>query len=159
MAPILTRVGQSFGFGASAGGSGPPGVGYGGHEATGGYKSDYTDPSGQKWRAHVFISNGNFNLTALSTAYPATAEVMMVAGGGGGGSLDAGGGGGGAVLYRQGPNIPVDVSNARPVGNVGLIVQDTNSPDPVRVGEIGRSLLAVLLINVRSFGRYSIVGT
>ena len=55
--------------------------------------------------------------------------------------------------------IPVDVSNARPVGNDGLIVQDTNSPGPFRVGESGKSPLPVLLVNVKSFGRYSIVGT
>ena len=39
MAPILTRVGQSFGFGsAPAGGASGP-VEPGGHEASGGYKS------------------------------------------------------------------------------------------------------------------------
>ena len=113
MAPILTRVGQAFGFGApSGGGGGGGGAEPGGHEASGGYKSDYADPTGQKWRAHVFTSDGSFNVTALSGSNPATAEVLMVAGGGGGGCLDAGGGGGGAVLYRKAPNIPIDVSNS-----------------------------------------------
>ena len=54
---------------------------------------------------------------------------------------------------------PVAVSNARPAGRLGLMDHVTNSPDPVRVGEIGRSLLAVLLVNVKSLGTYSKVGT
>ena len=54
---------------------------------------------------------------------------------------------------------PVAVSNARPAGRLGLMDQVTNSPDPVKVGEIGRSLLAVLLVNVKSLGTYSKVGT
>ena len=54
---------------------------------------------------------------------------------------------------------PVEVSNARPAGRLGLMDQVTNSPDPVMVGEIGRSLLAVLLVNVKSLGTYSKVGT
>ena len=32
-------------------------------------------------------------------------------------------------------------------------------PEPVMVGESGRSLLAVLLVIVKSFGEYAIVGT
>ena len=55
--------------------------------------------------------------------------------------------------------IPVAVSNARPAGRLGLMDHATNSPDPVKVGEIGRSLLAVLLVNVKSLGTYSKVGT
>jgi hypothetical protein len=54
---------------------------------------------------------------------------------------------------------PVVLLNARPAGNVGVMDQVTNSPDPVKVGESGKSLLAVLLVNAKSFGRYSIVGT
>ena len=53
---------------------------------------------------------------------------------------------------------PVAVSNARPAGRLGLMDQVTNSPDPVKVGEIGRPL-AVLLVNVKSLGTYSKVGT
>ena len=53
---------------------------------------------------------------------------------------------------------PVAVSNARPAGRLGLMDQVTNSPGPVKVGEIGRPL-AVLLVNVKSLGTYSNVGT
>ena len=47
---------------------------------------------------------------------------------------------------------PVEVSNARPLGTDGLMAHDTNSPEPVIVGESGRSLLAVLLVMFKSFG-------
>ena len=47
---------------------------------------------------------------------------------------------------------PVELSNARPLGTLGLMLQDTTSPEPVMVGESGRSLLAVLLVKFRSFG-------
>ena len=47
---------------------------------------------------------------------------------------------------------PVDVSNAKPLGTLGLMAHDTNSPEPVIVGESGRSLLAVLLVMLKSFG-------
>ena len=39
------------------------------------------------------------------------------------------------------------------------MAHDTNSPEPVTVGESGRSLLAVLFIKSKSFGEYAIVGT
>ena len=48
--------------------------------------------------------------------------------------------------------IPVEASKAKPLGTDGLIAHDTNSPEPVMVGESGRSLLAVLLVMLRSFG-------
>ena len=47
---------------------------------------------------------------------------------------------------------PVDVSNAKPLGTLGLMAQLTISPEPVTVGESGRSLLAVLLVKSKSFG-------
>ena len=46
----------------------------------------------------------------------------------------------------------VEVSKAKPLGTDGLIAHDTNSPEPVTVGESGRSLLAVLFIKSKSFG-------
>ena len=46
---------------------------------------------------------------------------------------------------------PVAVSNVNPVGNEGLMVQETISPGPVTVGVSGKSLLAVLLIKFKSF--------
>ena len=48
--------------------------------------------------------------------------------------------------------IPVEVLKAKPFGTLGLMAHDVNSPEPVMVGESGRSLLAVLLVMLRSFG-------
>ena len=47
---------------------------------------------------------------------------------------------------------PVDESNARPAGRSGLMVQETKAPDPVSVGESGRSELAVFFVRLRSSG-------
>ena len=46
----------------------------------------------------------------------------------------------------------VEVSKDNPLGSDGLMAQVTNSPEPVMVGESGRSLLAVLLVMSKSFG-------
>ena len=48
--------------------------------------------------------------------------------------------------------VPVEVENARPVGKLGLIAHESIIPEPMTVGESGRSLLAVLLIMLTSFG-------
>ena len=48
--------------------------------------------------------------------------------------------------------VPVEVSNASPLGRAGLMVQETISPAPVNVGASGRSLLTVLLVMLRSSG-------
>ena len=50
---------------------------------------------------------------------------------------------------------PVEVDSERPVGKAGLAgsrAQDTMTPEPVTVGDNGRSLDAVLLIMLKSFG-------
>ena len=47
---------------------------------------------------------------------------------------------------------PVEVSKERPLGSDGLMAQVTNSPEPVMVGESGRSVLAVLFVKSKSFG-------
>jgi hypothetical protein len=123
MAPILTRVGQAFGFGAPAGGadlSGNPGM-----EASGGVISDYDD-SGQKYRSHTFTNSGAFVISALS-ADPAKNEVdYLVVGGGGGGGADAypanrgvGGGGAGGVIYTEGHTVSATGSWALTVGQGG----------------------------------------
>ena len=54
---------------------------------------------------------------------------------------------------------PVEVLKDKPLGTEGLIAHDVNSPEPVTVGESGRSLLAVLLVMFKSFGKYAMVGT
>lgn len=55
--------------------------------------------------------------------------------------------------------VPLLVPKDKPLGKAGLMAHDTNSPEPVMVGESGRSLLAVLLVKSKSFGEYAIVGT
>ena len=90
MAPILTRVGQSFGFGAPAGGGGGPK----GMTASGGIISEYADGS-DYYRAHTFNSNGRFVVTAESAHYPNSLEYVVIGGGGSGGASNGGGGGAG----------------------------------------------------------------
>ena len=48
--------------------------------------------------------------------------------------------------------VPVEVSNARPSGRVGSIVQLVISPAPEMVGVSGKSALTVLLTTVKSSG-------
>ena len=47
---------------------------------------------------------------------------------------------------------PVEVSKERPLGSDGLMAHDTIDPEPVIVGESGRSPLAVLLVMFKSLG-------
>ena len=47
---------------------------------------------------------------------------------------------------------PVEVLKDKPLATDGLMAHDVNSPEPVKVGESGRSLLAVLLVMLKSFG-------
>ena len=47
---------------------------------------------------------------------------------------------------------PVELSKDKPLGSDGLMAHDTIDPEPVMVGESGRSLLAVLLVMLKSFG-------
>ena len=47
---------------------------------------------------------------------------------------------------------PVEVSNDNPLASDGLMAHDTISPEPVMVGESGRSLEAVLLVMLKSLG-------
>ena len=122
MAPILTRVGQAFGFGASSGGASGPTPGM---EATGGVISDYDD-SGQKYRSHTFTNSGAFVIGTLSPD-PAKNEVdYLVVGGGGGGGADAygdprgaGGGGAGGVIYTEGHTVSATGSWSLSIGEGG----------------------------------------
>ena len=63
-----------------------------GHTATGGIISEYSD-SGTVYRAHVFTSSGEFDVTAVGT-FESTVDFLVVGGGGGGGRPYGGGGGG-----------------------------------------------------------------
>tara|TARA_Y100001973_G_C5183404_1_gene326295 strand:- start:85 stop:1986 length:1902 start_codon:yes stop_codon:yes gene_type:complete len=80
--------------GIEAVGAPPPGS-ITGHTATGGVISDYSTPTGDIYRAHIFTASGTFDVSALGTG-PADVEYVVVAGGGGGY-----GGGGGAGGYRS----------------------------------------------------------
>jgi len=53
---------------------------------------------------------------------------------------------------------PVEVSNTKPEGRLGLIVQEIISPCPDNDGARGRSTLDVLLVIVKSSGEYVTVG-
>ena len=77
-----------------------------GHTATGGAITDYVEPTGDIYRAHIFVGSGTFNVTALSNAYPAHIEYLVVAGGGAGG-YEGGGGAGG--LRTNSPSAPSPV--------------------------------------------------
>ena len=82
-------------FGAGGGGTNP-GPASTGLTATGGIINDFTSGS-DVYRAHVFTSSGEFEVTAIGSE-PANIEYLVVAGGGGGGSHStAGGGGAGGV--------------------------------------------------------------
>ena len=47
---------------------------------------------------------------------------------------------------------PVEVSKDKPSGSDGLMVHEVIVPEPVTVGESGRSPLAVLLVSVKFSG-------
>ena len=88
MAPILTRVGQAFGFGSAPAGGAGGGPGY--VEATGGVKYN----PGDGYTYHVYKSSSTFVVTN-----PGNIEYLLVGGGAGGGG-HAGGGGAGAGGVR-----------------------------------------------------------
>ena len=112
---------QGFGFSGDPGAGVPPLYGPpSGHTATGGVISDYTEPGGNVYRAHVFQSSGLFEVTALSGTFPANVEYLVVGGGGAGGTGNqasgVGGGGGGAGGLRTNfPGIPVTSPIAFPI--------------------------------------------
>ena len=55
--------------------------------------------------------------------------------------------------------VPLFVPKFNPVGRFGSIAQDVMSPGPVNVGLSGKSVLTVLLSNVRFSGEYETTGT
>ena len=90
MAPILTRVGNSFGFGAPSGGGAAP------FEASGGTKitdGDYT--------YHVFVTDTPAPAKSLviSSGTRENCEILVVASGGSSGYDNGGGGGAGGVAH------------------------------------------------------------
>ena len=98
------------GFGGGATGLAFAGVSENGHSATGGIISDYQQGD-DTWRAHIFYSPGDFNVTELGVI-DNTVEYLIVAGGGGGGANTpggsyhgAGGGGGAGGLITNVPGV------------------------------------------------------
>ena len=75
-----------------------------GIEASGGVISEYIEPSGNIYKAHVFTSTDSFNVTSTGS-YGDTIDYLVVAGGGGGGK-EGGGGGAGGVRTSH-PDTPV----------------------------------------------------
>ena len=101
MAPILTRVGQSFGFGAPSGDGGGGSVS-GPISASGGTTSTYNDPTGQGYKVHKFEASGSFVVTTAGSAGGNMNQIdyLLIAGGGGGGGVAGGGAGG--LIYKTG---------------------------------------------------------
>ena len=82
----------------------------GGNVATGGIISDYTEPNGDIYRAHLFVTDGTFTVTSVDPNPDyATIDVLVVGSGGGGSGTvpgywqGAGGGGGGVVEVTDYP--------------------------------------------------------
>ena len=106
--------------------NGPPPAAVTAMSATGGVISDYTEPGGNIYRAHVFTSTGTFTVTELGENSPTAdaVEYLVIAGGGGGGDEGSQrGGGGGAGGYRT--NVPAPIGP----GN-----HTTTAPFPVATG-------------------------
>ena len=111
-----------------------------GISATGGSITDYYDPIGLAYRAHIFTSSGTFQVNGIGD-YGSNVEYLVVAGGGGGGTGSfgpfssggtgpRGGGGGGAGGLRT------NSSTFSPVSN-GLSYPVSISSYPIVVGSGG----------------------
>ena len=137
--PLAAYLDVFSNTGTDAAGSAPSGGT--GLTATGGVISDYTTAPGDVYRAHVFTSSGELDVTALGT-FPADVEYLVVAGGGGGSGYSGsnGGGGGGAGGLRTnltghplaGAAFPVSVSPYTvTVGAGGAFKSDGPAPKGV----------------------------
>ena len=125
---LLEYFRQTFGAGGGAAAADPPS----GLTATGGVISDYTEPGGNIYRAHVFTSSGTFNVTQIGS-FGSTVDYLVVAGGGGGGqahSDNATGGGGAGGLRSSHPDTP------SPMKGTAYPVSTTN-PYTVTIGAGG----------------------
>ena len=87
-------------------------------QATGGVISDYTEPSGDIYRAHIFTSTDTFTVTEVGSGHPTASavEYLVIAGGGGGGAEGSqrGGGGGGLVPPPPAPKFCLKYSKRCP---------------------------------------------
>ena len=115
MAPLLTRLSQSFGFGAPSGPSAP-----GKFEATGG---STVETGGYKY--HIFVNPNSPENLVVSSGTDTVSYVCVAGGGGGGsgwtgnGSNHWGGGGGGAGGMLSGNTSVTPGSYAVVVGDGG----------------------------------------
>tara|TARA_X000000368_G_scaffold146690_1_gene115694 strand:+ start:196 stop:2403 length:2208 start_codon:yes stop_codon:yes gene_type:complete len=131
--PFATLIGMGGGATglANAGGGGPT------IEASGGIISEYSVPTGEVYRAHVFVGDGSFVVSKV--VGDGAIQYLLVGGGGAGGSdVDSygppgtymrGGGGGGGGFRTNIPGHPLSASNPITV---------STSPYPVDIGQGGR---------------------
>ena len=102
--------------------------------ATGGFVSEYTDPTGQAYKAHIF--NGPSSLVVSNVGNRGGTVEYLVVGGGGGGAggqvSSEGGGGGGAGGLRTGSQTATTTTYPITVGNGG-----SRGTFPVTPGGIG----------------------
>ena len=55
--------------------------------------------------------------------------------------------------------VPLLLPKFNPAGRLGLISQEVIVPEPVNVGLIGKSVLAIFLVKIKFSGEYENVGT
>ena len=127
-------------FGAGGGGTNFVPVPPSGLTATGGVISDYTTSPGDVYRAHIFTSSGELDVTALGT-FGNNVEALVVAGGGGGGSHSGGGGGaGGLLLYGSPTGGKTANGSALPVGVQSYTVTIGNGGAGASAGAVSLTL-------------------
>ncbi len=131
--PFATLIGMGGGAtGLANAGGGAPTI-----EASGGIISEYSVPTGEVYRAHVFVGDGS--LVVSKVVGDGEIQYLLVGGGGAGGSdVDSygppgvymrGGGGGGGGFRTNIPGHPLSASNP---------ITITTSPYPVDIGQGGR---------------------
>ena len=108
----------------------------GGIVATGGIISDYQEPTGELYRAHIFLAPGTFTVTSTGksgdTTYDSTVDLMVVGSGGGGAAAlpgywaGAGGGAGGIVEVEKYPISTSPGSYTITIGNGGAGAKRNN---------------------------------
>lgn len=155
MAPLLTRLSQSFGFGASGVTAAP-----GKFEATGG---STVEAGGYKY--HIFV-NPNSPESLVVSSGTATVSYVCVAGGGGGGSgwtgngsnhWGGGGGGGGGMLTGNAPITPSPgtyavVTGAGGEGNATAWTGNPNNASGLKIGNKGETSSIAFPSAVTSIG-------
>ena len=105
--------------------------------ASGGAISDYTEPDGDIYRAHVFNTTGTFEVTQLSSSpAPNNIEYLVVAGGGGCSKYRSGGAGAGGLRT----NYPgVQKLDATPLTAAAMTAAVQSYPVEVGAGGAGGS--------------------